>query len=118
MTRLQISLFMLGSATAGVAGALLAHWNGVVGVDSFGIDLDIGFFLMLLLGGVRSLWGPVLGAAFYVALPEVLSSIERLSSVVYGVVLLVVILTWPEGLIGMMDRRPRWGRRRTLGRGR
>lgn len=102
--RHQLVLLVLGSGLGGLSGALIAHWNGVIGIDSFGIDLAIGIFLMLLLGGMGSMWGPVLGAAFYVAVPDLLSDIERYSSVVYGGVLLVVVIAVPEGLVGAVRR--------------
>ena len=99
-SRHQLVLLVLGSGMGGLSGSLIAHWNGVIGIDSFGIDLAIGIFLMLLLGGSGSMWGPVLGAAFYVAVPDLLSGIERYSAMVYGLVLLVVVIAMPEGLVG------------------
>ncbi|HEY8547413.1 MAG TPA: branched-chain amino acid ABC transporter permease [Acidimicrobiales bacterium] len=102
--RHQLTLLVLGSGLGGLSGALIAHWNGVIGIDSFGIDLAIGIFLMLLLGGSGSMWGPVLGAAFYVAVPDLLSGIERYSAMVYGLVLLVVVIAMPEGLVGAVRK--------------
>jgi branched-chain amino acid transport system permease protein len=104
LDRNQVVLFSLGSAMGGLSGGLIAHWNGVIGIESFGIDLAIGFFLMLLLGGITSPWGPVLGAAFYVAVPHWLAGAERYSEVVYGVMLLVVVIALPEGLVGGVRR--------------
>jgi branched-chain amino acid transport system permease protein len=102
--RHQLGLFVLGSAMGGFSGALIAHWTGVVSVDSFGIDLAIGIFLMLFLGGAGSIWGPVLGAAFYVAIPEMLSSIQKYDTIVYGVLLLVVVFALPDGLVGLAQK--------------
>lgn len=102
--RVQLWFFVAGSALGGVAGVLIAHGSGVIGTESFGVDLMIGFFLMLLLGGTQSMWGPVLGAAFYVALPHWLSGIERYSTVVYGLLLLVVVIALPTGLVGGVQR--------------
>ena len=98
------TMFVLGSAMAGVAGALIAHWSGYVGTNSFGVGLAIGIFLMVVLGGLRSFWGPVIGGAFYVAVPEILSDFERYQGIVYGAVLLVVIIVLPEGIVGLKSR--------------
>jgi branched-chain amino acid transport system permease protein len=106
--RNQLSLFALGSALGGLSGALIGHWQGVVSSDTFGIDLAIGIFLMLFLGGVGSMWGPVLGGAFYVAIPEWLSSIQRYNTVVYGGLLLVVVMLLPQGLVGLGQKLLRW----------
>jgi branched-chain amino acid transport system permease protein len=102
--RVQLTLFMLGSALGGLSGALIGHWQGVIGSDSFGIDLAIGIFLMLLLGGIDSMWGPLIGAAVFVALPRLLSGIEQYSSIVYGVLLLVVVLAVPGGVASAVRR--------------
>jgi len=103
--RVQLVLFMLGSALGGLSGALIGHWQGVIGTDSFGIDLAIGIFLMLLLGGADSIWGPLIGAAVYVALPRLLSGIDQYSSIAYGLLLLVVVLAVPGGIAGALRRR-------------
>jgi branched-chain amino acid transport system permease protein len=100
----QMALFMLGSAVGAMVGALGAHWVGVVATDTYGIDLGIGLFLMLILGGRQSMWGPVLGAAFYVALPELIKSISTYQRIVYGVVLLVVIMALPFGIVGLFKQ--------------
>jgi branched-chain amino acid transport system permease protein len=104
VNRHQLSLFMLGSAVGALIGALAAHWVGVVATDTYGIDLGIGLFLMLILGGRQSMWGPVLGAAFYVALPEFIKSISTYQRIVYGVILLFVIMTLPFGLVGLFKQ--------------
>ncbi|WP_238019306.1 branched-chain amino acid ABC transporter permease [Dactylosporangium sp. AC04546] len=96
--RVHIVLFMIGSALGGLSGAMIGHWQGVMGSDSFGIDLTIGLFLILLLGGSDSMWGPVIGSAVFVALPKLLSDIERFGSIVYGVLLLAVVLALPNGI--------------------
>ncbi|MFC5950379.1 branched-chain amino acid ABC transporter permease [Pseudonocardia lutea] len=110
-SRVQVTLFALGSALGGLAGALVGHWQGVIATDSFGIDLAIGLFLMLLLGGVSSPWGPVIGAAVFVALPHLLSGTEAYGPILYGVLLLVVVLVMPQGIVGGIRSLVRRSRR-------
>lgn len=105
VVRVQVSLFVAGSAVGALAGALIAHWQGFTSSGSFGIELAIGLFLMLILGGAQSPWGPVLGAAFYVWMPKLLSQFERYQAIVYGTALLIVIMIAPNGLIGILTRR-------------
>lgn len=102
--RLHLTLYVLGSVAGGLSGALLANWQGFVGVDQFGLDLGIGIFLMVILGGAGSIWGPVLGAGFYVWAPRLLSDFQEYQGVVYGALLLVMIMVAPEGLIGLAGR--------------
>jgi branched-chain amino acid transport system permease protein len=115
--RVQVTLFALGSGLGGLAGALVGHWQGVIATDSFGIDLAIGLFLMLLLGGANSIWGPIVGAAVYVALPHLLSGAEAYGPVLYGGLLLVVVLLAPQGVVGAVGSLARrWPARRSAGR--
>ena len=104
VVRVQLSLFVLGSAAGGLAGALLGHWTGSLGTEAFGLQLAIGIFLVLLIGGADSLWGPLVGAAVFVALPELLESLQEYQTVVYGGVLLVVVIAFPHGIVGGLRR--------------
>lgn len=102
--RVQLGLFVLGSAAGGLSGALMAHWTGSIGVEGFGMQLAIAIFLLLLVGGVDSLWGPVVGAGFVVAIPRVLDSVERFQTIVYGAILLAVVILFPYGIVGGIRR--------------
>jgi branched-chain amino acid transport system permease protein len=102
VVKVQVMLFAFGSMLGGVSGALLGSINSTVNVNSFGTSLAIGIFLMLFIGGIGSAWGPIVGAAFYVAIPQVLSSLAQYQNIVYGALLLVVIIAFPEGLVGAL----------------
>jgi branched-chain amino acid transport system permease protein len=104
VARLQLMFFVLGSCTAALSGWMLGHWSGVVGIDTFGVEVAIGIFLMLVLGGMHSYWGPVVGAAFYVAVPQVLEDFEEYQSLIYAGLLLVVVILLPSGLTGVVAR--------------
>jgi branched-chain amino acid transport system permease protein len=107
--RLQLIFFVLGEITGAFAGWMIAHWSSVIGTSSFSIDLSIGLFLMVVLGGLKSHWGPVLGALFYVEVPQVLKSTTKYQAVIYGAVLLVVIVVLPKGIAGIAESaRDRW----------
>jgi branched-chain amino acid transport system permease protein len=108
--KIQLALFVMGSALGGLTGALFGHWTGGVSTASFGIDLAIGIFLILYLGGVGSMWGPVLGTAVYVALPELISGIDKYTKIVYGLLLLVIVLALPQGVVGGLNDLVRKGR--------
>jgi hypothetical protein len=59
---------------------------------------------MVVLGGLGSHWGAVIGAAFYVGVPQVLSGISRYQPIIYGGVLLVTIVLMPDGVTGALQR--------------
>lgn len=98
--RVRVLMFVLGSALGGLSGALAAYWQGSVSSESFGFALAIGIFLMPIIGGVDSMWGPVAGALLYVGLPRLLSDLERYSTLIYGVALVAAIILLPNGIIG------------------
>ena len=102
LTAAQIGLFALGSALGGLSGALFATWNGSISADSFGLEVAVGLLMMVVLGGSSTPWGAVFGAGFYVAVPLVLTQIERYQTVVFGGVLLVVVIAAPDGLAGLV----------------
>ena len=108
--RVQLAMFVIGSALGGLAGALTAYWQGSVSTESFGLALAIGIFLMPIIGGVDSVWGPVAGALLYIGLPRALSGLEKYSALIYGIALVVAIIALPDGIIG--TTRTLWQRRR------
>jgi ABC-type branched-subunit amino acid transport system ATPase component/ABC-type branched-subunit amino acid transport system permease subunit len=123
---IRTSLLVTGSAMAGLAGAVLVHWRGSVVTEQFGIDLGLAIFLMLILGGMGSKYGALLGAWFYVyvenglrdvderleflqdgSLQRVFSFSEKLDQywpIVYGSLLVIVMIALPDGLIGIGTR--------------
>jgi len=104
--RVRHSTFVLGSVVAAVGGAVFAHWNGFATPDSFGVDLGLAVFLMLILGGSSSLWGALLGAAFYVYAPELITPLREYTELFYGALLMIVMIVLPDGLIGLARRVP------------
>ncbi len=99
--RVQYVLFVLGSAMGGLAGAMAAFWQGSMSTETFTIDLAIGLFLIPILGGIGSVWGTVLGSFIYVELANALSGVEKYSSLIYGLALLVMLVALPQGLLGL-----------------
>ncbi|MDZ7791701.1 MAG: branched-chain amino acid ABC transporter permease [Xanthomonadales bacterium] len=68
--KVQLVMFVLGSSYAGAAGALFAHDQGFISPSSFSVALGINIFLMVILGGLGSMWGAVIGAIFVVLFPS------------------------------------------------
>lgn len=99
-----IVLFTLGSVVAAAAGSLFVHTRGLGTPETFGIELGIGIFIALILGGLHSLWGGLIGAWFYVYVPLYLERWEQWTQVIWGAVLVIVMVTFPEGLAGVATR--------------
>lgn len=109
--RVRLVTFVLGSAYAGAAGALFAADQGFISPESFGVALGMNIFLMVILGGIRNMWGAVIGAAFVVLLPEWLRTFAEYRELVFAILLVGTILLLPEGLVGIRQAWKRWTRR-------
>jgi ABC-type branched-subunit amino acid transport system ATPase component/ABC-type branched-subunit amino acid transport system permease subunit len=114
--RLRITFFVLGSVIGAIAGSLYVHGRGYAQPLEFGVELALGVFVMLIVGGIDSLWGPVVGAAFYVWVPHFLTRadlqlfdhrIGEYNQIIYGLVLLLVMILMPEGIVGFVRRLAR-----------
>jgi len=81
LTKYRTLSFGIAAFFAGVGGALYAHYNQVVSNEGFGIDRSIIFLAMVIIGGIGSVMGTLMGAAFMVLLPE---SMEWLSAMLRG----------------------------------
>jgi len=99
--RAKVMAFVIATFFAGLAGALYAHHARFVSADSFRLDETFVILTMLIVGGMGSLLGPVLGAVLLVILPEASRFLAEYRGVVYGVILIAVILLRPEGIAGV-----------------
>jgi branched-chain amino acid transport system permease protein len=99
-----IAMFTFGSVIAGVAGSLFVHTRGFAEPNTFGIDLGLGIFVMLIIGGLHSMWGALIGAWVYTYIPLYLERWEEWTQVIWGLVLLFVVIVFPEGLVGIWNR--------------
>ena len=97
----RILSFVISTVMAGVAGAFFAHHARFISADSFRLDETFLILTMLIVGGMGTLVGPVIGAVFLVILPEVSRFMVQFRELVYGVILIAVILFRPEGIAGV-----------------
>ena len=102
--------FALAAVFAGVAGGLFAYAKGSVFPTALDIPRSVDALLMVLLGGVQTLAGPVLGALAYTGLHDELVRLTPLWRLVLGGVILLLVLAFPQGLAGAV--RAGWERRR------
>ena len=107
--RTQMFAFVLGSAMAGFAGALLAHYLGFVSPESFNQHISVAAIVMLVIGGRSSVLGPILGALIMTPLPELFRSAIETQNILYGITLILVLKFLPGGLVGMGAKLRRKG---------
>jgi branched-chain amino acid transport system permease protein len=98
--RLKIESFTLSGFFAGVAGALWAHTAGYISPPDFNFNQSILILAMVVVGGLGSLPGALLGALVLILLPELLRPVGDFRNIIIGMVLFGAILFLPKGLIG------------------
>ncbi|MBW1998425.1 MAG: branched-chain amino acid ABC transporter permease, partial [Deltaproteobacteria bacterium] len=98
--RFKLLAFVIGTAMAGLGGALYAHYIRFIAATDFSFPVSILFLSMVVLGGTGTLWGPVLGAFILGALPELFRPLVDYRFLFYMVLLLVMIRFQPGGLLG------------------
>ena len=97
--------FTLSCFFAAYAGALYALVNNFADPLVLHYSQSGAFVVMAVMGGMRSFWGPLLGAALFVVLQDYLSSITVNWQIYIGVLFVVVVLFFPRGLLGVIGRK-------------
>jgi branched-chain amino acid transport system permease protein len=91
--------YAIAAFFAGLAGALMAHQNNYLDPTLFNITMSTLALTVVVLGGLRSPLGAVLGAALLVGLPEILRLAPDVRILAYGVLLIAVVRFRPQGLL-------------------
>jgi branched-chain amino acid transport system permease protein len=118
----KTTAFVVSSVMAGVAGALYGSFLGFVTPGQFDLLLSIQYVIIIVVGGMGSIWGPILGAIFVVGLPALLQNevqsipflaggtktsgipVTDASAIVYGLLLIVFLLFEPRGVVGLASK--------------
>lgn len=107
----QLLVFGISSFLTGIAGAFYAHYLSIIQPQIMGLALSTNLVAMIVIGGLGTFSGPIVGTAVLVFLLEFLRVTDQLRFIFLGVVLLVIIIAMPDGLVGGVARA-----RRALGR--
>jgi branched-chain amino acid transport system permease protein len=96
----KVIVFTLAAALAGLAGSLYAHYITFINPETFGLHTSILILAMVVLGGMGSIVGSVLGAVILTILPEMLRQAHAYQELIYGGLLMLLLIWRPEGLLG------------------
>jgi branched-chain amino acid transport system permease protein len=100
----KMAAFFLGTAAAGLAGAIYAHMTQLIVPDAFNFVQSVTILAMVVVGGIGSTLGVVAGAVLLTLMPEIFRFINDYKLLVYGALLLLVMRFSPEGLAGIVLR--------------
>jgi branched-chain amino acid transport system permease protein len=96
--RYRMIAFVLGSAIAGVAGVFFANFNGIINPADFGSSLMFKVIAAAIVGGVRTIWGPILGLFYLTMLEELFFSYADWVPLLWGVSVIGILIFAPNGL--------------------
>ena len=114
--RLKRQTFVLSAVYAGLAGAVYASYQSYIDPSSFGFLLSVKFVLMCVIGGLRSLWGAVIGTAIVVALEEILKAAVPIvlpsargdfQQFFLGAILIAILILLPRGIASRLGEAGR-----------
>jgi branched-chain amino acid transport system permease protein len=101
----KVRVFVLSAVIASVAGSLSAHYVGFITPNLAGFFHSIELVTMVVVGGMASVFGSIVGAALLTVLPQLLSGFEGWETVVFGVILMATMIFLPRGLVPSLARR-------------
>src|SRR6266550_7761871 len=114
-TRYKVLAFVISSALAGLAGVLFGHYRSFLSTNDFQFIRSFEIIIMIVLGGMGSLTGAVLGAVVITIMPELLRQLpgdfSRYRLVVYSALLILIMLTRPQGILGTREFGLSWLKR-------
>jgi branched-chain amino acid transport system permease protein len=96
--------FLICSFLAGIAGSLFAHLDRVVAPENFTSEESIIFLSMAVIGGLKSIYGGLIGAIIFTLIGEQLRYLERAQVIVVGGLLIFLVIFLPRGLVSFPEK--------------
>ena len=100
----RVLALAVGCFFAGIAGACYAHYNLVLIPSTFGFLPSIFLVMYMLVGGIGSFAGPIIGAAIFIIVPEIFRSLKEFSPLILGAIMVIVVCLMPRGIAGFFDQ--------------
>ena len=97
----RTTTFAVSSLAAGTAGVFFTHQNAYINSDAFTLSLTLTMLIATVIGGLGASWGPLIGTAITLMIAELIASLYDVSFLVNGLILLGVLLLFPQGAIGL-----------------
>jgi branched-chain amino acid transport system permease protein len=102
-TYYKVYAFVIGAFFAGIAGGLFGHYLMYLHTNSFTFMRSIEIIIMVVLGGMGSITGSILAAIILTILPEFLRVVKDYRMVIYSLILIILMLTRPQGIFGLKE---------------
>lgn len=105
VARFKLQAFVTAAVYASLAGSMLAMMNGFINPDQAGFLHSIELVTMVVLGGLGSVAGSIIGAAILVALPQVLTMFQEYEHLLLGAIIIITMIFMRDGIVPTLSRR-------------
>lgn len=105
VARYKVIAFGISAGIAAIGGSLYAFLDNYIAPETFGIHASIMILTMVVVGGLGSNLGAIIGGVFFISLPTLFIEIQDYQHIIYGVVLLLFVLFLPGGIAGSRMRK-------------
>ena len=117
VAQVKVGVFVLSAAFAGLAGSLFACIMSTANPEGFSLGLSVLIVMMVIMGGMGNLYGPIFAAVFLTWLMDVLGGYQEYSLPIFGVILILLLIFFPDGVGTRLNARliyliSYWGRKR------
>jgi branched-chain amino acid transport system permease protein len=117
VVRVKLGVFVISAAFAGLAGSLFAGVISTASPDAFGLGLSVLMVMMVIMGGMGTLYGPIFSAIFLTWLTNSLGAYQEYSLPIFGVIFILLLIFFPDGIATRLNARliyliSYWGRKR------
>ena len=107
--RFKLQVFVISAVFAAIAGALTAHYAGFITPAKASFMHSVELVIMVVFGGMASIFGAVVGAVVLTTLPQLLTVLKDYEMMVFGAVLIATMVFFPQGIVPTLGRRLGWG---------
>lgn len=110
--RTKLTCFVIASVFSATAGVLCTYMNRYAVESLFSYNLSVNYVLMVMLGGVNSTFGALLGSMVVTLMPEIFRSLDAYLRLIYGVMIILLMIFMPTGIVGLVDSQVKRIRRK------
>ena len=103
-TKFRVLALGVSCLVVGLVGAGYAHYNMVISYSSFNLLASINMLVYMLIGGITSFAGPIIGTAVLFMVPEIFRQLKEYTPFLFAGILLLVVFVMPQGLVGLFDQ--------------
>ncbi len=105
---IKIMAFTLTAIYTTIAGSLYSHYVGFINPSAYNLEYSINYVVMLVIGGIGSVPGNILGAILVTVTPELLRFMENYYWLVFSIITLLFVIFLPNGIISLFKERPKF----------